>query len=234
MRLPRLSRRQRVLRNLLLALAAALVIWYGYGFRAPSLGLALRWEAQAYMLPETPELLYASPAARNGGRELVGRCGGRWFFTTDYPALFFHRVTQFTFTEPSEPVTCIVPPFGGDDVLYAATKIPGAAEAECRVRFQGGSSGTVNGVPYSFDWDETYVSRGTANENGVYRFPLERKYQDVDDARRTAEWGMFDSYHIIPRVKTIQDFRCTAQLIFYSEAGAVLAREELVLYDGSA
>lgn len=231
MRLPRLSRKQKVVRNLLAGLAAGLIIWYGYDFQAPSLELALRWKAQAYMLPEAPELLYAGPASQNGGRELIGRCGGRWFFTKDYRNLFFHRTTEFTFTEPSEPVTCIIPPFSGDDVLYAAARIPGAAAAECSVRFQGDCSGAVNDVPYSFDWDETYVSRGTANENGIYRFPLESKYEEADIKRNAAEWGMFRCYHEIPRGRTIQDFRCIARLIFYDEAGTVLAQEELVLYE---
>ena len=55
--LPRLSRKQRVVRNLLVGLAACGIIWYGFDFAPPTAGLALRWKAQTYLLEETPELL---------------------------------------------------------------------------------------------------------------------------------------------------------------------------------
>ena len=43
-RLPRLSRKQRVVRNLLLTVLALFLTWMVCDFRAPTPGLALRWE----------------------------------------------------------------------------------------------------------------------------------------------------------------------------------------------
>lgn len=224
-RLPRLSRKQRVARNLLVGLAACGIIWYGFDFAPPTAGLALRWKAQTYLLEETPELLYTSPAGKNGSRELVGRCGARWFYCRDYRTLLFHDLSELTFTEPTDPVTCIIPPFGGEDVLYIAAQIPGAARAACSIRFQTAINGTYNDRPYSIDLDETYNAQSETNPQGIYRFPLERKYEDALAPLRTAEWATFHAYSCIPEQTAGLDLICTVHVTFYGEDGRELMQD---------
>lgn len=224
-RLPRLSRKQRVVRNLLVGLAACGIIWYGFDFAPPTAGLALRWKAQTYLLEETPELLYTSPAGKNGSRELVGRCGERWFYCRDYQTLLFHDLGNLTFTEPTEPVTCIIPPFGGEDVLYIAAQIPGAARAACSVRFQSTVSVAQNDTTSIIDLDETYSAQSEANPQGIYRFPLERKYEDALAPLRTAEWATFHAYSCIPEQTAGLDLICTVHVTFYGEDGRELMQD---------
>lgn len=57
MKLPRLSRKQKVIRNLLAAALLLFVTWGLREFAAPTPGLALRWKAETYGLPE-PQVLY--------------------------------------------------------------------------------------------------------------------------------------------------------------------------------
>lgn len=46
--LPRLSRKQRVIRNLLAAVVLVFLTWGLRGFAPPTPGLALRWKAGTY------------------------------------------------------------------------------------------------------------------------------------------------------------------------------------------
>lgn len=54
---PRLTRRQRVLRNLTAAVIALFFAWAVCDFPAPTLALAARWQAARYGL-SAPEVLY--------------------------------------------------------------------------------------------------------------------------------------------------------------------------------
>ena len=46
--LPRLSRRQRIVRNLLAVVLLAFLTWAVNDFRAPTADIALRWRAEQY------------------------------------------------------------------------------------------------------------------------------------------------------------------------------------------
>ena len=48
MKIPRLSRRWRIVRNLAAAAVLAVLLWAYAGFPAPTEGLALKWEAEQY------------------------------------------------------------------------------------------------------------------------------------------------------------------------------------------
>lgn len=60
--LPRLSRKQRVIRNLLAAAVLVFLTWGLRGFAPPTPGLALRWKAETYGLsgPGIPSALSRS------------------------------------------------------------------------------------------------------------------------------------------------------------------------------
>lgn len=231
--LPRLRRKQRVVRNLLVGVAACGIIWYGFDFAPPTVGLALRWKAQTYLLEETPELLYTSPAGKNDSRELVGRCGERWFYCRDYRTLLFHDLGDLTFTEPTDPVTCIIPPFGGEDVLYIAARIPGAARAACSVRFQSTVSVAQNNTTSIIYLDETYSAQSEANPQGIYRFPLERKYEDELSPHGSAERAAFHAYSCIPEQNAGLDLNCTVHVTFYGEDGRELMQDSQTFQAGA-
>lgn len=232
-RLPRLSRKQRVVRNLLVGLAACGIIWYGFDFAPPTVGLALRWKAQTYLLEETPELLYTSPTGKNGSRGLVGRCGARWFYCRDHRTLLFHDLGDLTFTEPTDPVTYIIPSFGGEDVLYIAARIPGAARADCSVRFQATVSVAQNDTTSIIDLDETYSAQSQADPQGIYRFPLERKYEDELSPRGSAERAAFHAYSCIPEQNAGLGLVCTVHVTFYGEDGRELMQDSQTFQAGA-
>ena len=48
MKIPRLSRRWRIVRNLVAAAVLAVLLWAYAGFPPPTEGLALKWEAESY------------------------------------------------------------------------------------------------------------------------------------------------------------------------------------------
>ena len=48
MRIPRLNRRGKIVRNLVAAAVLAVLLWACDGFPAPTEGLALKWEAERY------------------------------------------------------------------------------------------------------------------------------------------------------------------------------------------
>ena len=48
MRIPRLNRRWRIVRNLIAAAVLAVLLWAYAGFPPPAEGLALKWEAESY------------------------------------------------------------------------------------------------------------------------------------------------------------------------------------------
>lgn len=63
MRLPKLNRKGRILRNLLLAFLVSLTAWAALGFAPPTDALAAKWEAARYGLGE-PQILSVTPKGK--------------------------------------------------------------------------------------------------------------------------------------------------------------------------
>lgn len=100
---PRLTRGQRVLRNLTAAVIALLFTWAVCDFPAPTLGLAARWQAARYGLP-APEVLYC--ADESGGDAILQWEDGRLAITKCYSGLLNWVLGDFWFTEPRMAVPC--------------------------------------------------------------------------------------------------------------------------------
>ena len=216
--MPRLNRRQKTARNLLIALTLLLLGWWVNDFRAPTPGLALRWKAEEYALP-APELLYRSEK-ENGIRNLAFRAGEFYGVTRESRYGWFSYRLSNVYLTKAEDGTALLPEmdsFRGDE-LYAYTEYPGAVRADCEIRMRHDI--TVNGIP--FDWDETYVMEAQPNEKGLYRFEIQKKYEDGNgsSAREMAEKSvirrLFDAFEY---GYSATDSRYDITITFYDAQG---------------
>lgn len=71
--LPRLSRKQKVLRNLLAVVLLVFLTWTVNDFRAPTANLALRWRAEEYGLPRAGGAVPLGVGGGPAGRGVPGR-----------------------------------------------------------------------------------------------------------------------------------------------------------------
>ena len=216
--MPRLNRRQKTAQNLLITLTLLLLGWWVNDFRAPTPGLALRWKAEEYALP-APELLYRSEK-ENGIRNLAFRAGEFYGVTRESRYGWFSYRLSNVYLTKAEDGTALLPEmdsFRGDE-LYAYTEYPGAVRADCEIRMRHDI--TVNGIP--FDWDETYVMEAQPNEKGLYRFEIQKKYEDGNgsSAREMAEKSvirrLFDAFEY---GYSATDSRYDITITFYDAQG---------------
>lgn len=168
--LPRLSRKQKVLRNLLAVVLLVFLTWTVNDFRAPTANLALRWRAEEYGLP-APEVLYRS-AWEGDRRDVVFRAGGFYGTARESRYSWLEYVeTDFLLVEPEGPVVFLQENRRLDpEAVYVYADLPDDARAVCALRLRE----IVNGR----EFDETYTMEAEPNEHGLYRFVLERKYPD--------------------------------------------------------
>lgn len=216
--MPKLNRKQKTARNLLIAAILLMLGWWANDFRAPTPGLALHWQAEEYALP-APELLYRSEK-ENGIRNLVFRAGEFYGVTRESRYGWFSYGLSNVYLTKAEDGTALLPEmdsFRGDE-LYAYTEYPGAVPADCEIRMRHDI--TVNGI--HFDWDETYVMEAQPNEKGLYRFEIQRKYGDGNggSARETAEYtvirSLFDAFEY---GYSATDSRYDITITFYDAQG---------------
>lgn len=216
--MPKLSRKQKTARNLLIALVLLLLGWWVNDFRAPTPGLALRWKAEEYALP-APELLYRAEK-ENNSRDIVFRAGEFYGVSGEYRhGWLSYRLSDVYLTKAGDG-TALLPEmdsFRGDE-LYAYTEYPGAVQADCEIRMRHDI--TVNGI--HFDWDETYVMEAQPNEKGLYRFEIQKKYGDGNgsSAREMAEESvirrLFDAFEY---GYSATDSRYDITITFYDTQG---------------
>lgn len=207
--LPRLSRKQKVLRNLLAVVLLAFLVWAVNDFHAPTANIALRWRAEEYGLP-APEVLYRGEWER-GRRDVVFRAGGFYGTAIEYKYGWLEYVeSDFQLAEPEGPVVFLQENGTMDpEAVYVYADLPEDARAVCALRLRE----IVNGRAF----DETYTMEAEPNAHGLYRFPLERKYSD--GVLGTAEKGALRVFQSTARGSGDPDFICEVTVTFYDAAG---------------
>lgn len=229
--MPRLSRQQRIVRNLLAAALLLFVTWSVRDFAAPAPGLALGWKAETYGLPR-PEVLYRTEWG-NGGPErryVILRSGDTFGAATEFRyGWCAYTVGDMEFVDPIGPAAFFVEDVGmlmaPPEAVYAWAELPEAVRAVCALRLRD----VVNGS----EFDETYTMEAAPDANGVYRFPLERKYTDggrQEKAERLELSLLASRIRSGPKV----DFNCDVTVTFYDEQGEVVHTYEEVLAKAAA
>ena len=161
----KLNRKQKTLRNFLLAAALLLLWWVLTGMNPITPGQALRWQAQEWGLKETPRVVCR---VKDGTRKAnvvftaddrVGLARTEWNFIASSARIDCIR--------PKEETTLLHMAAGYEVELFAYTQVPGAAEAECSVHIRS----DINNQWF----DETYTMISPNLGSGVFAFPLEPK-----------------------------------------------------------
>lgn len=231
--LPRLSRKQRVIRNLLAAAVLVFLTWGLRGFAPPTPGLALRWKAETYGL-SGPEVLYRTEWG-NGGPErryVIFRSGDTFGAVTEFrDGWLAYAVGDAEFVEPIGPIAFFVEDIslaGPPEAVYAWTDLPEAVRAVCALRLRANVGVYPISAEDDFNWDETYTMEAVPNANGVYRFPLELKYTDGGKQEEAEQSTLRILSRRIRRGPTV-DFDCDVTVTFYDEQGEVVHTYEEAL-----
>ena len=232
---PRLTRRQRVIRNLTAAVVALFFAWAVCDFPAPTLGLAARWQAARYGLP-APQVLYC--ADERGGDAILQWEDGRLAITKCYSGPLNWALGDFWFTEPEDGGALLVPDLYNPPYrVYFWTEQTGAVRAKASLRLQTevnvkSTDSDGSSEKGHYDWDETYEMEAVPDRNGLCRFEIPLKF-DEDDFRLPAE----------AERSALQEFSWTAKtngganraadftVSFYDESGTLLDTWEKELYN---
>ena len=219
-RLPRLSRGQKIIRNLLAALLFLLLLWTVVDRPVP-LALALRWEAERYGLA-APEILYQSDWDRGHRREVILGWEGlaaSGVFQKTWPGglgelygLDFQPAEEgLRFFATNRP---LVTPRGFD--FYLWTDTPGAARVECQVELRDTTHpgiGPETGKAVYFK--ETYGLEAEVNRHGVA--PLNIRRQGENAWEDAALWDFYSMMFASGGAVYPTEAHVTA--VFYDEAG---------------
>ena len=242
-RWPRLSRKQRIVRNLLLGWLLLFVGWGVQRFQAPTADCALRWRLESYGM-EHAEILYEGPGEEPKERTTVLRSGDFYGVAiTQKDGLWGYTTSELRLEEAEAPVTFLSAPgyvLGGDRMYYAAADVPDAVRAVCTVRLRGKSDAsiTVEGertTSGSYDWDEVYRSETPATGKGIWPFQLKRKYPNdpstpySEQTLQLAERSMFLDFRSIFGGSADPDFSCRLRIQFFDGEGKELAAYEKTL-----
>ena len=177
--LPRLNRKQKVVRNLLTVALLLFLAWAARDFHAFTPDQALRWKAEGYGLSQ-PEVLCRTEWRERDRRDVVLRAGDVFATAMEYRfGWMYYTVSDFQFAEPEGGPVVFLQEYGAGEpkAVYVYADLPEAARAVCDLRLQGIANGVV--------FDETYTMEAEPNEQGIYRFLLERKYPNGNT--KTAE-----------------------------------------------
>lgn len=235
--LPRLSRRQRIVRNLLAVVLLAFLTWAVNDFRAPTADIALRWRAEQYGLP-APEVMYRTEWC-NDGRMALFRTGD-FFGTTMEHRGGGYWTSGFHLTEVKEPVTllweedaCLSSITRGAEALFVHTDLSGDARAVCELYLWE----PVDISDVRNTWEETYIMEAEPNEHGIYRFAIQRMYEDLGEDTGThlparAEELALWAFQKLGQGSVDPDLRCSVKVTFYNEQEEVVHTYEKVLAEG--
>lgn len=207
--LPRLNRRQRVIRNLLAAVLLLFLAWAVNDFRAPAADLALRWRAEEYGLP-APEVLYRS-AWKGDQRDVVFRTGGFYGTASELRYSWLeYTESDFLLVEPEGPVVFLQENRRmAPEAVYVYADLPDDVRAVCTLRLRE----IVNGS----EFDETYTMEAEPNAHGLYRFVLERK--DPDGHLDSPEGATLWEFQHAARGSADPDFFSELTVRFYDAGG---------------
>lgn len=243
-KLPRLSRKQKVIRNLLVAGLAVFLLWMVHDFQALTSGTVLRWTMESYGL-EVNEVLYREEFSERQ-RSVVFRAGKYYGTALEQKSgLLGRAIHQVHLKEPTEPVAILQEPgsFYREPLsVFAVAEIPGAERAVCSLRLRGvvTASITVENTQVAdelYNWDETYTMEAVPNEKNVYRFILQRKNPKDWEAgyreqtQQMAEESMFNNFQWITKNSADRDFACDLTVTFYDAAGNEVETYEETLWD---
>lgn len=231
--LPRLNRKQKILRNLLLMFLLLGFLWLVNDFSAPTLELAVKWKAEKYFLDQ-PEILGVFP--REDGEDDVLLRDENVFASTLRRKRFlcFQEALEFFFAQPEEGPVVFLQQRDAFDVtaVYAYAELEGDVRAVCDLRLRSDIDASISDereyVSRHFDWDETYTMEGTPNENSLYRFAFQRKYPKNHEVGyeeqlwQSAERSTLLDFQAIPRQSAGLDFACDVTITFYGESGEII------------
>ena len=219
-RLPRLSRGQKIIRNLLAALLFLFLLW-NVADRPVPLALALRWEAERYGLP-APEILYQSDWDRGHRREVIlgwESLAASGVFQKTWPGglgelygLDFQPAEEgLRFFATNRP---LVTPRGFD--FYLWTDTPAAARVECQVGLRDTAHpGIGPETGKAFYFEETYGLEAEVNGHGVA--PLNIRRQGENAWEDAALWDFYSMMFSSGGAVYPTEAHVTA--VFYDEAG---------------
>lgn len=232
--LPKWNRRQKVIRNLLAVGLLVFLLWFANDFTAPTMGLAVKWEGEKYFL-KSPEVLGAFPREQDRDSDVLIRDGDVFASAVCRKRfLCFRELLGLQFTEAVEGPVAFFQQQDVFDVtaVYAYADLEGDVRAECDLRLRSDIDVTVSGdgqyAHQHFDWDETYTMEAEPDENGVYRFALQRKYpRDPQASYQEQTWSSAErsallSFLSVPRHSARTDFACDVTVTFYDQAGEVV------------
>lgn len=219
-RLPRLSRGQKIIRNLLAALLFLLLLW-NVADRPVPLALALRWEAERYGLP-APEILYQSDWDQGNRREVILGWDGlaaSGVFQRTWPC-GLGELYGLDFQPAEEGLRLfgtnrpLVTPKGFD--FYLWTDTPEAARVECRVRLRDTAHPGISAeTGEAFYFEETYALEAEVNRHGVAALNIRRQSENSwEDAALWHFYGMISG-----REGAVYPTQAYFTAVFYDEAG---------------
>lgn len=219
-RLLRLSRTQKIIRNLLVSLLFLFLLWVLAGHPAP-MALAIRWEAERYGLP-APEILYQSDWDQGDRREVILGWDGlvaSGVFQKTWPG-GLGELYGLNFQPAEEAVLLfgtsrpLVTPRGFD--FYLWTDTPGAARVECQVRLRDTAHPGISAeTGEAFYFEETYRLEEEVNRHGVA--PLNIRRQSENSWEDSAIW---DFYRMLFGSRgAIYPTEAHFTAVFYDEAG---------------
>lgn len=231
--LPRLSRKQKVLRNLLAVALLALLTWAVNDFPAPTADTALRWRAEEYGLP-APEVLCRAEWD-NHRRMAVFRAGDFLGTIMEYRGGGY-QTSDLHLTEIRDPVTLLWEEDAwlssitrGAEALLVYADLPEDALAVCELYLW--ETVDINNVRST--WEETYTMEAELNEHGIYRFAIQRKSVDGDLRLQFSQeelalraFQKLGSGHVDP------DLTCGVTITFYNKQGEVVHTYERALAEG--
>lgn len=232
---PRLTRRQRVIRNLTAAVVALFFAWAVCDFPAPTLGLAARWQAARYGLP-APQVLYC--ADERGGDAILQWEDGRLAITKCYSGPLNWALGDFWFTEPEDGGALLVPDLYNPPYrVYFWTEQTGAVRAKASLRLQTevnvkSTDSDGSSEEGHYDWDETYEMEAVPDQNGLCRFEIPLKYGE-DDFRlqATAERSALQEFSWTAKTNGGANRAADFTVSFYDESGTLLDTWEKELYN---
>ena len=222
-RLPRLSRGQKTVRNLLAALLFWFLLWNAADRPVP-LTLALRWEAERYGLP-APEILYQSDWDQGHRKEVIVGWDGlaaSGVFQRTWPG-GLGELYGLDFEPAEEGLRLfgtnrpLVTPEGFD--FYLWTDTPEAARVECRVRLRDtahpGISPETGEAVY---FEETYALEAEVNRHGVAALNIRRQGENAWE--NAALWHF---YHMMFNSRgAVYPTEAHVTAVFYDAAGNAL------------
>lgn len=232
---PRLTRRQRVIRNLTAAVVALFFAWAVCDFPAPTLGLAARWQAARYGLP-APQVLYC--ADERGGDAILQWEDGRLAITRCDSRNLNWSLSDFCFAEPEDGGALLVPDLYNPPYrVYFWTEQTGAVRAKASLRLQTevnvkSTDSDSSSEKGHYDWDETYEMEAVPDQNGLCRFEIPLKY-DEDDFRlqATAERSALHEFSWTAKTNGGANRAADFTVSFYDESGTLLDTWEKELYN---